>query len=609
MIRHIHIVFPLTRCQPAVAGPIPASQPSAHRIEQRLRLKIKLLAIGVLALSQSVLAQQPPSAGGQLQQIPPPRVPEKTAPEIRIEQGKAPPAPASDQAKITVSSIRVTGAKVYPEAELLALTGFKPGSELSLFDLRAMASTIADHYHRNGFFVGIETHVRLSRFMIERCRRMVESGKDVFVLLGSVTFSVIEGEYGKVTVRNQTNLSDKLANRLLEGLDAGDTIAIAPLERRLLLLSDVPGVVVNSTLVPGASIGTSDLIVDVTPGQRVTGTLEVDNAGNRYTGAFRVGGSVNINNPTGHGDVASLRALTSGNGLNYGRASYQTQLGLATVGVAYTALEYRLGREFENLRAHGTAQIASVYGSYPIIRSRNTNLYAIAGFDAKTFEDKADATSTATHRNVYVGSAGVYGNHRDNFGGGGLNTYSLTGSSGSVDIRTPAALAMDAATARTQGQYGKLAFTAARLQNVTRTVSLYAGIYGQLASKNLDISEKMVLGGAYGVRAYPTGEAYADEGYVATLEARLLLPKVLPRVPGQVHLIAFADTGYATANTNPWSPGQNHRTLSGAGVGLTWADYNNFVVKTYYAHKLGSAAATSVPDSSGRFWLQLVKYF
>jgi len=33
----------------------------------------------------------------------------------------------------------------------------------------------------------LETHVRLSRFMIERCRRMVETGKDVFVLMDSLT--------------------------------------------------------------------------------------------------------------------------------------------------------------------------------------------------------------------------------------------------------------------------------------------------------------------------------------------------------------------------------------------------------------------------------------
>ena len=33
----------------------------------------------------------------------------------------------------------------------------------------------------------LETHVRLSRFMIERCRRIVECGKDVFVLMDSLT--------------------------------------------------------------------------------------------------------------------------------------------------------------------------------------------------------------------------------------------------------------------------------------------------------------------------------------------------------------------------------------------------------------------------------------
>ena len=204
---------------------------------------------------------------------------------------------------------------------------------------------------------------------------------------------------------------------------------------------------------------------------------------------------------------------------------------------------------------------------------------------------------------------GLYGNHRDNLGGGGLSTYSLTASSGDVDIETPAARAVDALTARTQGGYGKLAFTAARLQSVTRTISLYASIYGQVASENLDISEKMVLGGPYGVRAYPVGEAYADEGYVASLEARLLLPRPSERMLGQMHAIAFVETGTVTINADPGAAGSNHRTLSAAGVGLSWSAYNNFVAKAFYAHRLGNAKATSAPDSSGRFWLQLVKYF
>ena len=140
---------------------------------------------------------------------------------------------------------------------------------------------------------------------------------------------------------------------------------------------------------------------------------------------------------------------------------------------------------------------------------------------------------------------------------------------------------MDQATARTNGNYQKLGYNAARLQSVTDKVSLYGAINGQFASKNLDISEKMGLGGMYGVRAYPVGEAYADEGYIATLEARLLLPKFSESMPGQMHLVGFVDTGGVSINKNPWTSSDNSRTLSGAGVGLTWADYNNFVVNTY----------------------------
>ncbi len=553
--------------------------------------KTRLFTVALLALSQSAFAQSPPTAGSQIQQIPPVPVPQRAIPEIRIEQGGAPAATALDNVKIPVNSLHVTGQALYSEAELVAITGFTPGAELTLSELRAMASKIADYYHRHGYIVA-------------QAYLPAQDVKD-----GTVTIAVIEGRYGSVTLRNQAKLSDPLATGLLAGVNSGDTIAIAPLENRLLLLSDIPGVNVSSTLTPGAEVGTSDLLVDVTPGKRVTGSVEADNAGDRYTGEYRVGATVNINNPTGHGDVASLRVLTSGSGLTYGRASYQMQFGKATAGVAYSALRYRLGKEFEPLGAHGTAEIASVYGSYPLIRSRATNLYALLEFDARTFQDKIDLTSSVTDKKDPVLMASLAGNHRDGFGGGGLSSYTLTQSFGNLDIETDAARAVDAATARTDGTYRKLGFNVARLQRVTDRVSLYGAIYGQFASKNLDISEKMGLGGMYAVRAYPVGEAYSDEGYVATLEARLLLPKFSQRLPGQFHLIGFADSGTGTIDKNPWTTEQNRRTLSGAGIGLNWEDYNNFVVNMYWAHKVGSEVATSAPDKTGRFWFQIVKYF
>lgn len=546
-----------------------------------------------LVICSTALAQAPPGAGTlsrQLEREQPPR-PANAAPEIRVEQGSAAPTATADQQKILVNRLHVSGANLYSESTLLALTGFAAPRELTLSALRAMAAKITAHYRAHGYFLA---QAYLPAQEIKQ---------------GTVTIAVLEGQYGKVTVRNQGKLSDDLTHSVADGLDSGDTIAIAPLERRILLLSDIPGINVKSTLVPGASVGASDLIIDVMPGQRYTGSIDADNQGNRYTGANRLGATANINNLSGHGDVLSARVLTSGSGLHYGRAAYQTQLGVARAGVAYAHMTYRLGSDFESLRAHGSVDIASLYGSYPLIRSRSNNLAVQLNLDAKTFRDQADATSTLADRKAHAAMLSLNGDSRDGLGGGGVNTYALTWTTGSIDIESAGALVADAATARSNGHYDKLSLQATRLQSVTAATSLYAAVTAQLASKNLDTSEKMGLGGAYAVRAYPAGEAYGDQGYVLNLEARTWLPTLSAHLPGQLQLIGFIDTGSVQLNKNAFAAGQNRRTLSGAGIGLNWVGNNNFVVKAYLARKLGNAAATSAPDANTRFWLQAVKYF
>src|SRR5205085_11147630 len=109
---------------------------------------------------------------------------------------------------------------------------------------------------------------------------------------------------------------------------------------------------------------------------------------------------------------------------------------------------------------------------------------------------------SVTDKNSRVLMASIYGDHRDSFGGGGLNSYGVTWHFGNLDIETPAALAADAATARTNGHFDKLTYSAMRLQRLGGPFSLYGAVNGQLASKNLDVSEKMELGGMNAVRAY-----------------------------------------------------------------------------------------------------------
>lgn len=554
-------------------------------------LHTKLLPFALVALSQAVFAAQPPSASSTIQQIPPAPMPQKTAPVIRLEPAPAPVAAAAEGVKIVVNRVQVTGANVYTEAELVALTGFQPGRDLTLPELRNMAQTITAYYRSNGYFTA-QAYLPVQD-----------------ILEGVVTIAVLEGQYGKIDVRNQSKLSDDLVRSQLAGVNSGDVITIAPLESRLLLLSDIPGVNVHSTMVPGAAPGVSDLMVDVAPGALVSGSVDVDNGGNRYTGQYRVGATVNLNNLAGRGDQATLRAITTGEGLNYARASYQMLFGKATAGVAYSRLGYELGREFESLGAHGTARVATLYGSYPLIRSRNHNLNLYAAYDDKTFQDIVDSVPSVSDKKARVLSATLSGDHRDSFAGGGVNAYSLTWSTGEIDLQTAVTRDIDAATARSNGHFNKLGFGLMRLQSVTDSVSLYAGVRGQFASKNLDASEKMELGGMYGVRAYPEGEAYGDEGYVLSGEARLRLPKFNQSQPGQIQLFGFVDTGTVKLDKQPWTDGPKRRSLSGAGVGLIWSETNNYMVKVAYAHKLGSEPATSAPDKSGRFWFQAIKYF
>jgi hemolysin activation/secretion protein len=554
-------------------------------------LKTKILPLVLLTLSQGVLAQQIPGAGSQLQQLPSIPAPQPAAPEIRIEETTAPPAPGAEAVRVTVKALRITGASAFSPAELVAASQFKPGSSLTLAELQVIASRITQHYRSHGYFVA-------------RAFLPAQSIAD-----NVVTIAVSEGRYGNVTLRNKSRLSDGVAMGRLGGLDGGDPITLAPLESRLLMLSDIPGVKVTSTLVPGISPGTSDLIVDVVPGRAVTGSVDADNAGNPYTGEYRLGATVNFNNPLGRGDVASIRMLTSGPGLTYGRVSYQMPFGRAAAGVAYSRLDYELGRQFEALGAHGTAEVASVFGTLPLVRSRDTNLYVGLAYEHRTFQDSIDLFDSVTDKQADVAIASLYGNHQDGFGGGGMSAFSLNVSSGSLDIQTPAALAADAASSRTNGSYSKFWFNATRLQRVTDRLSLHAALSGQVASKNLDPSEQMVLGGIDGVRAYPQGEAFGDQGYLATVELHLLLAGLSERVPGDVHVLGFVDSGHVTINKNPWYPGTNDRSVSGAGVGMTWDAPGNFALRTYYARKLGNEDAISAPDKSGRFWIQAVKYF
>jgi hemolysin activation/secretion protein len=149
-------------------------------------------------------------------------------------------------------------------------------------------------------------------------------------------------------------------------------------------------------------------------------------------------------------------------------------------------------------------------------------------------------------------------------------------------------------------------------------VSLYGGINSQSANKNLDSAEKFSLGGAQGVRGYPSGEGSGDEGMVAQLELRADLP--LQTAGAMWQAFMFTDYGNVTVNRNNFVVGgltPNSYSLKSWGLGLNVAKAGSFQVRTMWASKVGDNPGRNTitgNDADGksarsRVWLQAVTQF
>ncbi|MDO8944918.1 MAG: POTRA domain-containing protein [Desulfobacterales bacterium] len=86
-----------------------------------------------------------------MQQIPPATLPQRPAPDIRIERPDPVVDAVAEGARIRVDALRLTGATLFTEAELVAATDFTPGRDLTLPELRNTAAQITRFYNDRGY--------------------------------------------------------------------------------------------------------------------------------------------------------------------------------------------------------------------------------------------------------------------------------------------------------------------------------------------------------------------------------------------------------------------------------------------------------------------------
>ncbi len=550
-------------------------------MHKTLRLSPLTLALSALALSSasSAFAQQAPDAGRILQDL---QLPQQVLPESLNLQLDVPPADSAGRDEgpaVALKTVRIHGASRIETARLQALIAPAIGRSHTLAGLRGLADQITRFYREQGY--------PFARAYVP-AQRMAD---------GELTIEVIEGRYGQVNATSQDADLATEAGRFLGDLRSGNVIAMDALERSVLVLSDLPGIRVRPVVRPGQAVGTGDLAVEVERTKAVEGRVSVDNHGNRYSGQHRVLVEGAWNNPFGFGDRLNAAVMATDEDLFFGNLAYSRALGTSGLrgDVGYAVSDYSLGGEFSSLQASGTARVASLGVSYPLVRSNRANLLLTAQAQHKTMVDEYRATAMRNEKTSNALPVAVQFDLRDALLGGGITYGTLGWTHGRVSLKGDTQRLLDRLTAKTHGSFNKVNLDVTRLQALPGNWTLSARLSAQWSGKNLDSSEDFVLGGASGVRAYPRGEGAGDEGVLGQVELRYGQGAVVP--------YAFWDAGQSTFNRRPWAVGDNHRSLAGGGVGVR-AQHGNWSVDGTLAWRhAGGPSQSDSQQRNPRVWV------
>ena len=538
--------------------------------------RISLLTSAVAALAYSAhAAGLNVDAGSLLRQTEQELNTQKKSRALPPRAAMPSPMLKTTEATVQVRSFKFVGNKLLTSDQLNKALASFTNRQLALNQLREAADTVTTTYREAGWTV----RAFLPKQEIDG---------------GVVTLQIVEAVFGgaflqgtapeRIEVTRLVNMAEAI-------LTKGQPLHANDIDRTLLLLDDLPGVNVTGNLIEGQRDGESNLALSAVDDALLTGNASVDNQGSRSTGTDRLSLNLNLNSPAGMGDLLSLNSLKT-QGSDYQRVAYNVPVGYTgwRAGLHASNLNYRvITDDFASLNPNGTAITRGWDISYPLLRSQLKNINLALSYDDKQFDNTSNNVTTSYGIKAY--SATLSANQIDDWASGGSTTASA---------------GLTAGDKSTESRYTKISLSLSRLQSLTTDLSLFVAANAQAANKNLDSSEKMYLGGANGVRAYPASEAGGSEGNTFTVELR-------QRLDHNITLTGFYDYGMVKANhdnnvTSPANP--NSYNLQGYGVSLAWQATQGIDIKAALAQRLGnnSAAQANGTDADGtkkvtRIWL------
>ena len=444
--------------------------------------------------------------------------------------------------------------------------------ELSYNQIQEVLAVVTKVYRDKGYFV--------TRAYLEK--------QDLIKNDNVLNITIIEGKYSEIKLNNNSLVNNDTLQSILDNVKSNDIINVEDIQRALLLINDRAGVkVTSSSLEAGKEAGSSNLIVDTIATPKVNGYVVADNYGSRFTGYNRIQALANINSLSSVGDKLTISGLVSnGADLKNGKLAYELPLmsnGLKA-DFAYSRTNYNLVKEYKALDADGNSNIYEVGVSYPIVLKTDETLWTKIKYYHKGFNDYM---SNSKYEDKTINSVVASLDYEKNYFLGNFPSRLIS----NVNLTNGH---LSNTSNEDDGNYNKIDAYLSNEIAFSEIISLNSTLSAQkvLGHKNLDGSEDLSLGGAYGVRLYPDSEQSAENGYILNLE---LLSK-LPSISSYSHKIGlFYDIGDVYQEINRDTTFERKR-LKDIGLGY-YANYEDFFARAQMAWSANSSEITS-EDSS-----------
>lgn len=462
----------------------------------------------MLLASQTALAQvAPPSLPSQSDisrsrvTLPPPETPDF---DLRIQRPeKAPVARAIDEVDFAVTRIRVDGATAFPPDQVDAFFAPLIGTTVGLEALREAAAKLENLYARKGFF--------LTRVFVPP-----QQVRD-----GVLTVRVIEGYIGDIYVEGMDQRSRASVQAMLAPLLKRKPIDLAAVERRLLILNDLPGMSGTSVLRPGADLGASDLVVTLAK-PRDLYQAAINNSGSKILGPWSYSAIPTINRPLSLPGTMVLGVSAGGRNIEAVRSAslrYSAPIGTGGLIASFGGVIARSkpAGSLRPLEIQSDLTSVSLRSRYPLVRGREHSLFLEAGLSINRFVTDILGQRIVDDRTT-VGDIGLIYQQNGWLNGSTTIAVSLLQGLpilGAMDKSAPlpSVLAFDPG-------FTRITYALQRAQRLPQGFSSLIALQGQYTSSKLLAGELISFGGPSIGRGYDPSAITGDRGIGGLVEVR-----------------------------------------------------------------------------------------